>query len=63
MHGPWVSIIAGNWARSKHPEGSVRVIYGDLEEAVMLANDLIFELSAAVFSADADAAQAVVERL
>ena len=39
------------------------VIYGDLEEAVMLANDLTFGLSAAVFSADADAAQAVVERL
>ena len=39
------------------------VIYGDIEEAVVLANDSAFGLSAAVFSADADAAKAVAERL
>jgi succinate-semialdehyde dehydrogenase/glutarate-semialdehyde dehydrogenase len=39
------------------------VIYGDVEEAVALANDSTFGLSAAVFSADADAAKAVAERL
>ena len=39
------------------------VIYGDVEEAVTLANDSTFGLSAAVFSADADAAKAVAERL
>ena len=39
------------------------VIYGDVEEAVALANDSAFGLSAAVFSADADAAKAVAERL
>ena len=39
------------------------VIYGDVEEAVSLANDSTFGLSAAVFSADADAAKAVAERL
>ena len=39
------------------------VIYGDAEEAVALANDSDFGLSAAVFSADVDAAKAVAERL
>jgi acyl-CoA reductase-like NAD-dependent aldehyde dehydrogenase len=39
------------------------VIYGDVEEAVALANDSDFGLSAAVFSADTDAAKAVAERL
>ncbi|MAV68101.1 MAG: hypothetical protein CBC82_01595 [Cellvibrionales bacterium TMED122] len=39
------------------------VIYGDVEEAVTLANDSAFGLSAAVFSADTDAAKAVAERL
>ena len=39
------------------------VIYCDVEEAVSLANDSAFGLSAAVFSADADAAKAVAERL
>ena len=39
------------------------VVYGDVEEAVALANDSTFGLSAAVFSADADAAKAVAERL
>ena len=39
------------------------VIYGDVEEAVALANDSTFGLSAAVFSADADVAKAVAERL
>ena len=39
------------------------VTYGDVEEAVALANDSAFGLSAAVFSADADAAKAVAERL
>ena len=39
------------------------VIYGDVEKAVALANDSTFGLSAAVFSADADAAKAVAERL
>ena len=39
------------------------VIYGGVEEAVALANDSTFGLSAAVFSADADAAKAVAERL
>jgi len=39
------------------------VIYSDVEEAVALANDSAFGLSAAVFSADADAAKAVAERL
>ena len=39
------------------------VIYGDVEEAVALANDSAFGLSAAVFCADADAAKAVAERL
>ncbi|MEC8111640.1 MAG: aldehyde dehydrogenase family protein [Pseudomonadota bacterium] len=39
------------------------VIYGDAEEAVSLANDSTFGLSAAVFSADADTAKAVAERL
>ena len=39
------------------------VIYGDVEEAVALANDSTFGLSAAVFSADADAAKVVAERL
>ena len=39
------------------------VIYGDVEEAVSLANDSTFGLSAAVFSADADSAKAVAERL
>ena len=39
------------------------VIYGDVEEAVALANDSAFGLSAAVFSADTDAAKAVAERL
>jgi acyl-CoA reductase-like NAD-dependent aldehyde dehydrogenase len=39
------------------------VIYGDVEEAVALANDSTFGLSAAVFSADAHAAKAVAERL
>ena len=39
------------------------VIYGDVEEAVSLANDSTFGLSAAVFSADADTAKAVAERL
>ena len=39
------------------------VIFGDVEEAVALANDSSFGLSAAVFSADADAAKAVAERL
>ena len=39
------------------------VIYGDVEEAVALANDSTFGLSAAVFSADADAAKGVAERL
>ena len=39
------------------------VIYGDVEEAVALANDSTFGLSAAVFSADADTAKAVAERL
>ena len=39
------------------------VLYGDVEEAVALANDSAFGLSAAVFSADADAAKAVAERL
>ena len=39
------------------------VIYSDVEEAVALANDSTFGLSAAVFSADADAAKAVAERL
>ena len=39
------------------------VIYGDVEEAVALANDSTFGLSAAVFSADTDAAKAVAERL
>ena len=39
------------------------VIYGDAEEAVALANDSTFGLSAAVFSADADAAKVVAERL
>jgi succinate-semialdehyde dehydrogenase/glutarate-semialdehyde dehydrogenase len=38
-------------------------IYGDVEEAVSLANDSTFGLSAAVFSADADAAKGVAERL
>lgn len=39
------------------------VVYGDVEEAVALANDSTFGLSAAVFSADADTAKAVAERL
>ena len=39
------------------------VVYGDVEEAVSLANDSTFGLSAAVFSADADTAKAVAERL
>ena len=39
------------------------VIYGDVEEAVVLANDSNFGLSAAVFSADSDTAKAVAERL
>ena len=39
------------------------VVYGDMEEAVALANDSTFGLSAAVFSADADTAKAVAERL
>ena len=39
------------------------VIYSDVEESVALANDSTFGLSAAVFSADADAAKAVAERL
>ena len=39
------------------------VTYGDVEEAVSLANDSTFGLSAAVFSADADAAKGVAERL
>lgn len=39
------------------------VIFGDVEEAVALANDSTFGLSAAVFSADADTAKAVAERL
>ena len=39
------------------------VIYSDVEEAVALANDSNFGLSAAVFSADADTAKAVAERL
>ena len=39
------------------------VIYNDVEEAVALANDSSFGLSAAVFSADADKAKAVAERL
>ena len=39
------------------------VVYGDVEEAVALANDSNFGLSAAVFSADADTATAVAERL
>ena len=39
------------------------VVYGDVEEAVSLANDSTFGLSAAVFSADADTATAVAERL
>ena len=39
------------------------VIYNDVEEAVALANDSSFGLSAAVFSADADNAKAVAERL
>ena len=39
------------------------VVYGDVEEAVSLANDSTFGLSAAVFSADADSAKAVAERL
>ena len=39
------------------------VTYSDVEEAVALANDSNFGLSAAVFSADADAAKAVAERL
>ena len=39
------------------------VIYNDVEEAVALANDSSFGLSAAVFSADADYAKAVAERL
>ena len=39
------------------------VIYSDVEEAVALANDSTFGLSAAVFSADADTAKAVAERL
>ena len=39
------------------------VIYADVEEAVSLANDSTFGLSAAVFSADADTAKAVAERL
>ena len=39
------------------------VVYSDVEEAVALANDSAFGLSAAVFSADADAAKAVAERL
>ena len=39
------------------------VIFGDVEEAVALANDSTFGLSAAVFSADDDAAKAVAERL
>ncbi len=39
------------------------VMFGDVEEAVALANDSTFGLSAAVFSADADTAKAVAERL
>lgn len=39
------------------------VIFGDVEEAVALANDSTFGLSAAVFSTDADTAKAVAERL
>jgi len=39
------------------------IVYGDVEEAVALANDSTFGLSAAVFSADADTAKAVAERL
>ena len=39
------------------------VMYSDIEEAVALANDSTFGLSAAVFSADADTAKAVAERL
>ena len=39
------------------------VTYGDTEEAIELANDSTFGLSAAVFSADDDAAKAVAERL
>ena len=39
------------------------VTYGDTEEAIALANDSTFGLSAAVFSADDDAAKAVAERL
>ena len=39
------------------------VVYGDVEEAVALANDSTFGLSAAVFSADPDTAKAVAERL
>ena len=39
------------------------VVYSDVEEAVALANDSTFGLSAAVFSADADTAKAVAERL
>ena len=39
------------------------VTYGDVEEAVSLANDSTFGLSAAVFSADADAAKGIAEHL
>ena len=39
------------------------VIYGDVEEAVALANDSAFGLSAAVFSTDDEAAKAIAERL
>ena len=39
------------------------VTYSDVEEAVALANDSNFGLSAAVFSSDADTAKAVAERL
>ena len=39
------------------------VIYSDIEEAILLANDSTFGLSAAVFSADDEAAKAVAERL
>lgn len=39
------------------------VVYGDTEEAISLANDSAFGLSAAVFSADDEAAKAIAERL
>jgi acyl-CoA reductase-like NAD-dependent aldehyde dehydrogenase len=39
------------------------VVYGDTEEAISLANDSAFGLSAAVFSADDEDAKAIAERL